>query len=278
MGRPQDWSPLTDSDPAPGNSGNITLEAAHLSAVAREITDQVGRLRAIGADGTLKGQYADVLRSGARDLAGQLDKVTGRYQKTAAALNEWVPKLEGYQRQSLVLLSDAQTAQGQQRVSQPPSTGTETAAEKQSRQAKLNQANGQLQDAKSQLDNMLSRLDDDAKTCADKILNAIQDGVADSWWDGFKAWVDRNAGWLKTLATVLEVIGTIVALIALFATGIGWILLIGAVITGLALAARIALAATGNGSWLDVGLDVVALLTFGTGRIFGGALKASVEG
>jgi hypothetical protein len=278
MGRPQDWSPLADADPAPGNPGNISLEASHLSSVAREITAQVGRLRAIGSDGTLTGQYADVLRSGARDLAGQLDKVTGRYEKTATALTSWVPELEGYQRQSLVLLGDAQDAQRRQRANQPPTTGQETAAETKARQGKLDQASSDLQTIKNQLGTMLGNLDDDAKRCADTILNAIQDGVADSWWDGFKAWVDRNARWLSDLATILEVIGTIVAVIALICTGVGLLLLIGAAVTALALLVRTALAATGNGSWLDVGLDAFALLTFGTGRIFGSALKASVEG
>ena len=43
-------------------------------------------------------------------------------------------------------------------------------------------------------------------------------------------------------------------------------------------AGRIMLAATGNGSWLDVALDAFAMLTFGAGKLVSGALKAGAEG
>jgi hypothetical protein len=40
---------------------------------------------------------------------------------------------------------------------------------------------------------------------------------------------------------------------------------------------RLALATTGNGSWLDFGVDAFACLTFGTGRFFGKILRTLAE-
>jgi hypothetical protein len=85
-----------DSDPVPGDPGQLGREAAHLSQVATTITDQIKALRQIadsGADESLKGQYADTIRSSATGLADQLGKVVGRYQKASTALSQWVPEV-----------------------------------------------------------------------------------------------------------------------------------------------------------------------------------------
>ena len=112
MARPTDWNPLgLEADPVPGDPERISQEAAHLGSVAATISNEVAALRKIaagGADGALKGQYAAKIHSAASDLAGQLEKVVGRYQKVSSALSQWVPDLEHAQSQSITALNQAE--------------------------------------------------------------------------------------------------------------------------------------------------------------------------
>jgi hypothetical protein len=120
MARPTDWSPLAGSDPVPGDPQRISEEAAHLASTAQEIEGQVARLRAIANGNSVeKGLHVDKLKSASSDVADNLDKVVGRYQKTSVALIGWVPELEYAQSQSLKALAQAQDAAARQRASQP---------------------------------------------------------------------------------------------------------------------------------------------------------------
>jgi membrane-bound lytic murein transglycosylase len=114
VGRPPgyQWEPLgLDSDPVPGDPGRISEEASHLAAVAKQISSQVTELNKIangGADGALKGAYADKIHSSAADLAGQRGKVVGRYQTVSTAQTSWIPELEQAQKMSLQALNEAE--------------------------------------------------------------------------------------------------------------------------------------------------------------------------
>lgn len=294
MGRPTDWSPLAGSDPVPGDPAGISAEAAHLSSVAEQIESQVAVLRKIASgQSDEKGQHADKLQAAASDTADHLEKVIGRYRETAAALNAWVPELEYAQAQSLKALSQAQEAHGRQRASQPiqrPPGAHLTAADHQEDQARgrmLAQANADMSSAQAMLAAAVSHRDTAAAQTASKIRSAIgQD--ADHWYDGItgalsSAWDWVSDHWvplLKDLCTALEVVAAVLALVALFIPGLDIIAVL-ALITLAAVIGRGVLAATGNGSWLDFGLDVLALATlglgagaFGAARAFFGASKA----
>jgi hypothetical protein len=280
MGRPTDWTPLgLSADPVPGDPDQISQEAVHLSRVAKTLTDEIAALKKIsagGADGALKGQYADTIHSSASSLAGQLDKVVGRYQKASSALTQWVPDLEQAQRDSAAAL---RAAEGPARTlqAQPgfPTTGVLTPAQQQDKQTydrTQSRAQSDLGAAKIQLAKAVGFRDERASYYAGLINSAIDDGVHDSFWDQFaSAWdsfshfVGEYAWLIKDICTVLEIIATVLAIIALFATGVGWLLLAAFVLTAVALALRTVLAATGNGSWLDVAMDAFALLTLGIG-------------
>ena len=291
MGRPPgyQWEPLgLDSDPVPGDPGRISQEAAHLASVAREISDQVSRLHTLaqgGADGALKGQYADKIHSSSQDLADTLDKVVGRYQKVAAALNNWIPDLEQAQKMSLQALNDAEgPAKKLNATVALPSGNNLTAQQKQdvaSYHTAMKQAQGALEAARQLLGKATSLRDSSASHYASVIHSACDDSMKDSWWDSFKEWVSQYAGIIKDICQVLEVIATVLAIVALFIPGldiVAALLWIGFGLTALALVGRVMLAATGNGSWLDVGLDEFAMLTFGLGKGVAGALKGAAEG
>ena len=215
MGRPADWQPLADSDPVPGDPAGISAEAAHLSSVAQQIQGQVGQLQKIAAgQSDERGRHADKLKSAAADTAGQLAKVVGRYQKTAAALTAWVPDLEYAQAQSLKALAAAQDAVGRQRANQPvsrPAGTTLTPQDKQADQARsraLAQAQADLAAARTMLQNATSYRDQKAGETRGKIESAIHDGVKDSFWDdvgsffsnawgSFSHWVTEHAEIIK---------------------------------------------------------------------------------
>src|SRR5215472_11628503 len=111
MARPMDWSPLASSDPVPGDPPKIIEEAAQLASTAQEIQGQVARLRAIASGQSVeRGLHVDKLKSASSDVADNLDKVVGRYQKTSAALSAWVPELDYAQSQSLKARAQAQDA------------------------------------------------------------------------------------------------------------------------------------------------------------------------
>jgi hypothetical protein len=283
VGRPTDWTPLASSDPVPGDPNRVWEESNHLFQVANQITEQIGRLRAIAAssDSHLKGQYADKLRSTAQDLVGQLGKVHDRYETVGSALQTWEPALQTAQQQSLAVLQQAKDAyQRQQQYGTAPAgqgQQQETAAQKHARQTRLDSANGDLAAAQRLLNQITGQRDQDASSCANKINQAGNDSLKDSWWDSFCNWVSQYAGIISAICTVLEIIATILAVVALlFLPGVGWVILAGLIAGGLALLGRTMLASTGNGSWLDVAFDVLSLLSFGLGGRLLGAMKGIV--
>lgn len=296
MGRPAgyQWQPLgLDSDPVPGDPARIRQEANHLASMASEITKQVAALRKISSDGTEVGQHADKIRSSASDLANQLDKLVGRYQKVSSALNSWVPELEQAQKMSLQALNQAEGPY--QKLHQTvalPSGPNLTAQQKQDVQkyhSAMKQAQGELGAAQTLLHKATSLRDSASHQTADKINKACDDGMRDhhSFWGSITGFFTHAFHWVTThwsqivadVCTVLEVVATILAvaafIIAQFIPGLDFlvdaIVLTSIIATGAALGGRIALAATGHGSWLDVGVDAFALLTFGVGRLAGTA-------
>jgi hypothetical protein len=297
MGRPAgyQWQPLgLDSDPVPGDPAQISAEAQHLASVAAEITNQVAALRKISSDGTEVGKHADTIRSEASDLAGQLDKLVGRYTKVSSALNAWVPELERAQAMSIQALDQAEGPY--QKLHQTvalPSGSNLTAQQKQSvanYHSAVKTAQGDLAAAQALLTRATSLRDTAGSHTASLINNACNDGMRDhhslfgsiaGFFSHMFSWVAGH--WSQILAdvcTVLEVVATILAvaafIIAQFIPGVdvlvdmvATMVLVSTLATGAALAGRILLAATGHGSWMDVAMDAVALASFGLGRAAG---------
>lgn len=303
MGRPAgyQWRPLgLDSDPVPGDPAQIGQEAQHLASVAAEITSQVAALRKISADGTEVGRHADKIRSSASGVADQLDKLVGRYQKVSSALNSWIPDLEQAQAMSLQALDQAEGPY--QKLNQTvalPSGPNLTSQQKQDVQNYHNamkQAQADLAAAQALLSRATTLRDNSGNHTADLINKACDDGMKDhhSFWGSITGFFSHVFSWVaghwsqivSDVCTVLEVVATILAvaafIIAQFIPGLDFLvdaLVIGGMIaSGAALGGRIALAATGHGSWLDVGIDAFALATFGFGRLAGAGAKALVPG
>jgi hypothetical protein len=199
----------------------------------------------------------------------------------ATELTRWAPHLEHAQDESLAALQQAREAHAARAANvvmtaapqpgDPPPSPAEQ-AETRRRQEAIATAEADLAAAVRRLDEAKEYRDHQAKATERAIRDAVEDDVKDSWWDSVKDWVDRNAGWLQTLTEALSWIATALAIAALFIPGVNLIVLLS--LGALVLAGRSLLAASDNGSWFDVGLDIFALLTLGTGRIATRGLKS----
>jgi hypothetical protein len=147
-----------------------------------------------------------------------------------------------------------------------------------------NQAADQLSSARGLLARAEQLRDDAARNASALISDAIgRDGLTDGFWDHVTNFIDEHAGLLSAISKVAGWVASVAGTLALC---VGWIPVIGqalaAVLGTLALIASVValladalLAIGGKGSWLDVGLDVIAVASFGLGRAATGALKDS---
>ncbi|GAB2679833.1 hypothetical protein [Thalassiella azotivora] len=281
-GRPRDWSALgRGEDPVPGDPDVVRRASRHYDQVADEIESQVRRLRAIGSSDLLEGEYKETLVEASTKAAGQLEKVSGRYRTTAAALRPWPAQLEGYQRRSASLLTQAQAALGSMDRAgddvgpwaQPPAAGTQEDVDDWTRRQKAwSNASQELEDLRRDLHRLELDLDEDGRDVARRIREGADDDVKDGWWDNFLDFMDRWHDVIDVVAKVLGAIGMVLLVVSLFVPGLN--LLVAGVLVGVAaLLAHTALAASGHGSWADVALDAFSLATLGTGRLAVGALK-----
>jgi hypothetical protein len=281
MGRPSgnQWQPLGwDTDPVPGDPEVITEEARLLASVAEQINGQIEALKKISGDQTNFGQTADAIRSSASDLVGTLQVVAERYHRVSSALTGWVGELEQAQSMSIRALDQAEAPYAQlNQVVALPSGGNLTAAQQQGIEkyhAAMQRAQGAVDDAKALLNQAISLRDEQGGYYASKINGAADDALRDSRWDKFKSWVSDNAVWLKKLAKVLGYIVAALALVCLLIPGVDLLLIAAVALTAMLLVVHTMLAATGNGSWLDVAIDVIGIATLG----YGLEVADSVEG
>ena len=283
--RPYDWSPLgLDSDPVPGNPETVSAESRRLGQTAQELRTQITMLQKIASDTTLKGRYAGTLRAHAQQLSQDLGKVATRYESVADATGAWSGNLAEAQAASLSALRMAESPYEQlrrlQAPQQPPASASaaaqqQYAADKQQYQQAQSSAQAAMTNAQRLLGQATGNRDTAGATTARKIGDASHDSLADSWWDQFKQMISGIANNLKTIATVIGYIATACAILALILTGplaLVFLLLAGGLLLT-ELGIHTVLAATGNGSWIDVGLDIFALATLG----YGGALDAGAE-
>jgi hypothetical protein len=126
---------------------------------------------------------------------------------------------------------------------------------------------------------------DAAARNASRLINEVisRDGLTDSFWDHVTNFIDEHAGLLAAISKVAGWIATVAGTLAL---AVGWIPVVGqvlaAVLGTVALIASVVMLIAdgllkigGKGSWLDIGLDVIAVASFGLGRAATGALKDS---
>jgi len=279
--RPGQWELLgEDSDPLPGNPDDVRSDQTHYRSIANQIDAQVARLQQMASGSNeLVGKYAPKLKEAAEDLRGDLEKTHGRFTTVADQLAIWLPVLTDGRTATARHLKRAETAHSTMVANKPPDSppdpDDEDATTKETARKKhYGTASSDLAAAKRDYDNYMVDVRSTGNSVAKKISDASHDKLKSHRFDGLRKWVHDHADLLKKIASVLTWIATALVVVALFATGIGELLTVLAIAaTAGALLIHTVLAANGDGSWTDVAIDVVCLLTMGAGKILTSGAK-----
>jgi hypothetical protein len=276
-----------EMQPLDGDPAGIRRHANRYTRVAEKVAEAVVDLRSAIADSEAHESDAmDELARQASDVIPKLDKIQNRYEVAGSELATFADVLEGAQSTVDASLAtreahaddlaryDAQISEAQSSLLWAPTEEVEARRDDlvrlENAAAPVTQS---LVDARSAYDGAL----EDVRAAGDKAEEAINeavdaDGLTDSRWDRFKSWVTDNVGWIKAIKDALSIIATVLAVLSIFFP----VLLPFAIAFAAAtLLLSTTLAATGNGSWLDVGLDTVALLTLGVGAAAGVVVKGA---
>jgi len=279
MGRPVDWSPLAGSDPVPGDHYEVARMGRHYSDVADAIERAASKLRQLagGNDGQ-ESDAVDALDDSCQEVADDISRAHERYAGVGAALTAYAPELEQAQADSLAALTAAQQADSDHRAATTRQDNARSPGESDAAQTDLDAASTALTNARTKLQDAIDRRDRAARTAIEAIKNVQDSGdLNDSWWDN----------WGHKIVEAIQKVASVVAMVAgILALCVGWIPIIGQALAGIlgtialvasaiSLICNIALAATGYGSWWQVGLDAIAVASFGLGRVLTTAARAS---
>jgi hypothetical protein len=314
MSRPTDWSPLArSSDPTPGDSAEAAALARRYQNTADEIDRQakaLGRL-SDSASEAWDSEASKTFAKHAGDLSANIAKAHGRYAAAAGALAWWSEPNPAYgyrspmehaQVKADAALAAAVQAQADQRANSPqpppkPAPGQTdpdpqaVAAHKQ-RESAYSDAEAGLRQAKKDAQAAEDEYVASAKNAASQI-DAVShhDALHDSFWDGVSGWIHDHA---KMISKALKIVGWVVTALAvaalvasLFIPGfqVFGVILLSELLEGLAtggvafmLLGHSLLAANGDGSWLDVALDVLAIGGYFGGRALTRGIVDAAEG
>jgi uncharacterized protein YukE len=296
VARPTDWSPLAAADPVPGDPYEVAYLARQYADTADSITQQAATLRRLSGSGSdaWDSDAGRAFAGHAQSLAGDVEKAHERYATASAALSEWVGELESAQADADAALARAKEAHARQHANAalppaPAAATPPTEAEQEAdrlararRSAAYDAAGADLSAARRRLDDAVDRYHDAGHRAASKIRDAADhDGLSDGFWDKFTGWVHDHADVIKLITDVAGAIATIAAALTLV---LGWVPILGEVLAAVALVAtaiqligNTLLALSGDGSWLAVGLDLVALASFGAAKLVTRPLEVAAE-
>ena len=301
----EDWELVGESqDPIPGDPEEVAAIGKELAGLAETILRQAGEIDALVQAENWDSDAADAFRDEADGVSGQLRKAHARYDAAADALGshvqdngtdprydtdtglhytDYASELARAQRIADQALRDAVEADGELTTATTALAGLPEDLEDDDPQVTgLESRQTTARTTLSRCTTAVERAKEIRDRAASRAVEAINDVIndkkyKDSFWDRIKGAVGQISKWAGRIAAVAGVA-------SLF---LGWVPILGQVLvaitlvaTVVSLAANIALAANGDGSWIDVALDVVGLATFGvgaamlrTGRAAAGGLK-----
>ncbi|MER7178302.1 hypothetical protein ABT404_02200 [Streptomyces hyaluromycini] len=289
-----DWQTARydDREFTPGDPYEVARLGKRISDTAKLIEEQAGKLNNL-VDGN--GWDSDAGREFTKktgDTVKLLSQSHQRYAAAGAALGSsvpyepiadqvrenWATALNHAQNRVRSALkkaaaADADSSNYQKQIDQHPS-GDDNHQDKQKLKRQKEASDGELDAAKRELRAALDYRDTQAGYAAKAIRDAIDhDGLKDPkhhWWDNWKDWVADIGHWAGVAAAVLGVL----------ALALSWVPVLGEVLGALALIASVVAlvcdtvsALDGKGTWLDVAIDAIGVLSFGAGRVLGTTAK-----
>ncbi|PNG20885.1 putative T7SS-secreted protein [Streptomyces cahuitamycinicus] len=276
--RPVDWHPLAEKDPIPGDPEDIRDEVRRMKDLASTLRDQAAILRKAADGDALQGQYADKIREKSGDLEKRFRETAGRYERVVGDLGNWANELEGFQGRADGILRAAKQAD-EEHTAEVKKKEAEAKKDGDKKASGESDPNSHLATYHKQLNQVISDRDSRAQHYAENIDKDISDIIKDSKWEDFKDWVHEHAETIKTVVEILSWAATIIGVIALLFTPVGWVATL-LMVTTLSLTALVGvghtlLALSGDGSWADVAMDVFALATLGFGSVALKGVKAA---
>lgn len=274
MSRPGDWSALgLGRDPIPGDPGHVRDGGRDYLDVAIAIGDAVDALRSMELDGD-ESEAVETLITNAGDVADSISRAEERYRETAFALLEYAPRLASAQETSIEALHLAQSAQEDADEAEEKETRYLRLAEGEADEHKAieyrdlaRRAGGDADDAgaglthaRNKLHDAIDERDRAARDAEDRIREIVDnDGLNDSWWDDWGAdlvaVITDIAGWVSTIAGVLALCVSWIPVIGQALAGV--LLIVAGVAAVINAIGNIALAATGERSWVEAGISIV---------------------
>ncbi|MGW5636969.1 hypothetical protein [Streptomyces sp. NPDC003832] len=271
--RPVDWHPLTVDDPIPGDPEGIRGEVTRMKNLASTLRDQAAILRKAADGDALQGKYADKIREKSGDLEKRFRETAGRYERVVGDLGKWADELEDLQERADGVLRSAKRAD-EEHAAEVKKDGDRKVPEESDPLSHLDRYRRQLNQA-------ISERDSRARYYAENIGRCISDIIKDSGWENFKDSVHDHADRIKSVVEILSWAATVIGVIALLFTPVGWLATL-ITVTTLSLTALVGvghtvLALAGEGSWADVAMDAFALATLGFGSVAMRGVKAATN-
>ncbi|MFV8186137.1 hypothetical protein [Streptomyces sp. AF1B] len=288
-----DWQTARYDDKAftPGDPYEVARLGKRIADTAKLIEEQAGKLNNLVDGNGWDSDAGRAFRDRTHDTVGLLTKTHKRYAAAASALGSSVPYgpvTDGMRENWAVALNHAQSlvrtalkkaqaadADGsryQKQLDQHP--GPDEHPDKQKLKRQKEAADGDLEAAKRDLRHALNYRDTQAGYAATAIREAIDhDGLKDPkhhWWDNWKDWVAKIGHWAGAIAGVLCVLALVLSWVPVLGEVLGALALIASVV---ALVCDTVSALDGKGTWLDVAIDAIGVLSFGAGRILGTTAK-----
>ncbi|PWI45973.1 putative T7SS-secreted protein [Streptomyces sp. ICBB 8177] len=282
-----DWDTVRYDDPklVPGDPYEVAILGKKMQDIASMIETQAGNLRNL-VDGT--GWDSDAGRAFQKkvgDTADLLAKSQKRYAAAASALGTsisgkgWAGELESLQAEAKSILGKLKTAYDEDNANQKKITNAPShtsAADLKQLHSQKQQSEGDLTTWQNKLGGVLDSRDTQAHNAAQAIRDAIDnDGLKNPphhWWDGWQDLVADIGHWAGVAAAFLGVAALLLSWVPVLGEVLGALAAIASVV---ALVCDTVSALDGKGTWLDVAIDVVGVLSFGAGRILGEGAKTA---
>jgi predicted nucleic acid-binding Zn-ribbon protein len=266
--------------PIPGDPSVIRWRASQYAQTADAILEAVSGLRtAIAETRNHRSDALDVLAENAGTVAHKLATLENRYRVASESLTDFAGDLESAQQQASPLVAENQDASAQltyanSRIRQyeqqrltttDPNEMVELNQELIRLHSRANTQRSTLNSAQARFTSIVETLRQSGRDAASRLRTATDgDGLNDSILDNINGWVQEHAEILKAIRQVLQVITTALSVLSfVFPVLAPFALAAGLLTAGLGLL----LAAAGEISWVDFGLDVLAVATLGVGAI-----------
>ncbi|MFL6073289.1 MAG: WXG100 family type VII secretion target [Mycobacteriales bacterium] len=292
--------PALGFDPAPGDPGQISAQATAIRNHSVTLSTYASQLDGLKTDG-FEGDTADAFHDKLGKLPPDLHTSSDVYGKVANALDGFASTLAEAQRQARSLEEQAAAVKRRKDAAQgtvdqhnnPPQN--ETDAQKTQREQDLAAAKKNVSGLDTELQGYISRantLHQHVLSEASRTAGTIRD-LADAppykephhhWWDkvgdffsGVGDWIKDHADLLKKISGILKMVSAVCGLLSFIPVVGPFFGAVALVTGGLALGIDVVLKlVTGQGSWLEIGLD--AVMTFLPGgkvaKLLGRPLKA----